>query len=220
MIAKDLISYHIPSASSSATGDDILSIMDEHRISHIPIVDKENYHGIISEDEILDLEDPSKAIKNIKSNLNRPFVSVYSHIYDAIKVLTDYKITTIPVLGEQQEYLGLIAIQDLAFNFAQLTNAHEPGGILVLGINIRDYSLAQAAQIVESDNAKILSSYISSIPNSLQVDLILKINKKDLTTIVSAFGRYNYEIKATFHESIFDDDLQRRYEQFMNYLNM
>lgn len=220
MIAKDLISYYIPSVSCSASGDDVLQIMDEHKVSHLPLVDNDNYHGIISDSEIYDLEDSSISIKKVKPILLRPFVVAGSHIYEVIKVLTEFNITAIPVLDEKQEYIGVITIQDLAFNFAKITNAHEPGGILVLGIQLRDYSLAQAAQIVESDNAKILSSYISSNPNSLTIDLVLKINKKDLTSIVSAFGRYNYEIKATFHESILDDDLQRRYEQFMNYLNM
>ena len=220
MIAKDLISYYIPSASCSATGDDVLAILDEHKIAHLALVDNENYHGVISESEIFDFNDSSISIKKIKPILVRPFVTAYSHIYEVIKILTEFNLTVVPVLDEKQEYLGMISIQDIAKNFAKLTNAHEPGGVLVLGINIRDYSLAQAAQIVESDNAKILSSYISSNTNSLIIDLILKINKKDLTSIVSAFGRYNYEIKATFHESIFDDDIQKRYEQFMNYLNM
>ncbi len=220
MIAKDLISYYIPSASSSASGDDVLAIMDEHKVSHLPLVDDDNYHGIISDSEIYDLEDSSLPIKNIKQNLILPFVNVQSHIYDVIKAVAEFNISVVPVLDDQQAYLGLITIQDLALNFAKITNAHEPGGILVLGIHIRDYSLAQAAQIVESDNAKILSSYIYNNQNSMSIDLVLKINKKDLTSIVSAFGRYNYEIKATYHESIFDDDLQRRYEQFMNYLNM
>ncbi len=220
MIAKDLISYFIPSASSSASGEDVLAIMDEHRISHLPLVDGGNYFGIISDSEIYDFENPDLPINKIKPNLLRPFAHVYSHIYELIKVFTEFNITVVPILDDNQEYLGLVSIQDIAMNFAKLTNAHEPGGILVLGINQRDYSLAQAAQIVESDNAKILSSYITNSQNNLQIDLVLKINKKDLSSIISAFQRYKYEVRATFHESIFDEDLQRRYEQFMNYLNM
>ncbi|MFT6716742.1 MAG: acetoin utilization protein AcuB, partial [Saprospiraceae bacterium] len=96
----------------------------------------------------------------------------------------------------------------------------EPGGILVLEVKNRDYSLAQAAQIVESDNAKILSSYTYGNDNTLTLDLVLKINTKDLSTIISAFERYNYIVKNSYHESRFDEDMQGRYDQFMNYLNM
>lgn len=220
MIAKELISYHIPSASSSSTGDDVLAMMDENLCTHIALVDKNNYHGIISDSEIYDLEDSSVPLKAVKPNLLRPFVNVYSHIYEAISIVHQYQISIIPVLDDKEKYIGVISLQDLALNFSKITNAHEPGGILILEVNKRDYSLAQAAQIVESDNAKILSSYVNNTPDSLKIDLVLKINKKDLTGIISAFSRYNYVVKASYHESKFDDDIQRRYEQFMNYLKM
>lgn len=220
MIAKELISYHIPSASCSATGDDVLVLMDENQCTHIALVDKGTYHGIISDSEIYDLDDSSVPLKQVKPNLLRPFIDVYSHIYEAISIVNEYQISIIPVLDEKEKFIGVISLQDLALKFSKITNAHEPGGILILEVNIRDYSLAQAAQIVESDNAKILSSYICNTPDSLKIDLVLKINKKDLSAIISAFSRYNYIVKASYHESKFDDDIQRRYEQFMNYLKM
>jgi hypothetical protein len=123
-------------------------------------------------------------------------------------------------LDDNEEYLGLITIQDMAFQFAKITNAVEPGGVLILGINIRDYSLSQAAQIVESDNAKILSSYLSATSDTTELDLILKINKSDLSIIIKSFERFNYKIKASFHESAFEDDLRDKFNQFMRYLNM
>ena len=102
----------------------------------------------------------------------------------------------------------------------KITNANEPGGILILGLNVRDYSMTQVAQIIEGDNAKILSSYTSSQEDSLKIELIIKINRTDLSSIVAAFDRYDYDVKATFHQSIHDDDMERRYDQFIKYLNM
>ena len=80
--------------------------------------------------------------------------------------------------------------------------------------------MVQVAQIVESEGAKILSAYTSTQENSLKMDLILKINKSDLSPLIASFDRFNYEIKASFHESAHEEDLQSRYEQFLKYLNI
>lgn len=220
MFAKEIISYYIPALKSSATGDDALAQMDEFRCSHLPVVDKGKYHGLVSDNEILDWEDPGKKLSTVKTSLQKPYVNVYSHIYEVISLVHEHKITVVPVLDDKEEYIGIISIQDLAFNFATITNAAEPGGVVILELNARDYSMAQIAQIVESDNAKILSSYAKNSAESMKVEVVLKISKKDLSAIISSFSRYNYDVKATFHESRFDEDIQRRYEQFMNYLNM
>ena len=56
--------------------------------------------------------------------------------------------------------------------------------------------------------------------DSLKIELIIKTNKSDLTSIIAAFNRYDYEVKASFHQSIYDEDIERRYEQFIKYLNI
>ena len=80
--------------------------------------------------------------------------------------------------------------------------------------------MVQVSQIVESEGLKILSAYTSSQNNSLKMDLVLKINKSDLSSVIASFDRFNYEIKASFHESSHEEDLQSRYDQFLKYLNI
>jgi hypothetical protein len=94
----------------------------------------------------------------------------------------------------------------------------ESGGIIVLEMNMVDYSMAQIAQIVESNNGKILSSYIMSTPDSTKLEVTLKINETELTRIMRTFERYDYVIKASFQASADDDDIQDRYEALMNFL--
>lgn len=214
-----MISYYIPALNSLGSGDDALAIMDEHKITHLPVVKNNNYVGLLSEDMVLDMEDSAMSIGDSNFALLKPFVNIYAHVFDIIRIIDEFKITAIPVLDDGEDYIGLITIQDMAFQFAKITNATEPGGVLVLSVNARDYSLSQAAQIVESDNAKILSSYISGGEDSMAIDLILKINKSDLSSIIKSFERFEYKIKASFHESSYDENLNDRYNQFMRYLN-
>ena len=87
-------------------------------------------------------------------------------------------------------------------------------------MNRVDYSLAQIAQIVESENAKILSSFIMSSTDSTKIEVTLKIAEVDLSRIIRSFERYDMVVKASFQRSTDQDDMQFRYDALMNYLNI
>src|SRR5690606_5606845 len=116
-------------------------------------------------------------------------------------------------------YQGLISINTMMEHIAVLTSVEEPGGIIVLEIDNRNNSLAHISQIVESDNARILSSYLTSFPDSTRMELTLKLNRIDISSIVAAFIRYDYQVKATFSDLKPDHGVSDRYDQLMNYLD-
>jgi len=151
--------------------------------------------------------------------LAKPFVTASQHIYDVIKIADNYKLSIIPVLDDRNKYLGVIRLADLAHYFAQLTAVDQVGGLITLEMNIHDYSVAEIAQIVESNDARILSLYYTEIPDSTKIQVSLKINKQDLTGIVQTFDRYNYTIIASIFEND-EDEMQDRYDSLMSYLNV
>jgi len=87
-------------------------------------------------------------------------------------------------------------------------------------LNLHDYSLSEISRIVESNDAKILSLYISSHTDSTKLEVTIKINRTDLSAIIQTFNRYNYTIKASFHQSEYVDDLKDRFDSFMSFLNI
>jgi (p)ppGpp synthase/HD superfamily hydrolase len=97
----------------------------------------------------------------------------------------------------------------------------QPGGIIVLELVERDYSLTQLAQIVESNNVKILSMYITSRPDSTKLEVTIKVNTNDLGSVIRTFERYNYEVKTWVST---DDSMENlyseRFDLLMKYLNM
>ena len=97
---------------------------------------------------------------------------------------------------------------------------HEPGSIVILEMNTRDYSLSQISQIVEGNDAKILSMHINAHRDSTKIEVTLKINKEELAPILQSFGRYNYTVKATFHQNNLNVDLKKRFEEFIHFLNI
>ena len=111
--------------------------------------------------------------------------------------------------------------RQLLQSFGEMAAMNLPGGIIVLELNNNDYSLAQIARIVEDNDAKILGSYVTSSVDSMKMEVTLKINRVDLTSIIRTFLRFDYTIKASYQSSDRNIDvLRNNYDQFMMYLNV
>ncbi|MFP4024679.1 MAG: CBS domain-containing protein [Thiohalospira sp.] len=220
MLAKDLISDEIPSLRTSDTAVEALNWMEVFRISHLPIVNNEEFLGLISDSDIYDLNSPDESIGNHKLSLLRPFVRYDQHVYEIMEIAGRLKLTVVPVLDYNNKYVGLVRMSELLHYFSKLTAIEKPGGIIVLELSERDYSMTEIAQIVESNNAKILSMYLNTSPDSTRLEITLKLNLTDITPVIQTFNRYEYDIKASFMEYDEQDDLYNsRYELFMKYLN-
>lgn len=221
MVAKDLISEVIPSLKTSDAGQTALNWMEIFRVSHLPIVNNQDFLGLISDADIYDMNQPNEPIGNHALTLLKPYVTSEQHIFEVIGLAARLKLSVIPVLDAKNYYKGVITTNDLIRHMAGISSMDQPGGIIVLELIDRDYSLSQIAQIVESNNIKVLSMYITSPPESTKLEVTLKLNSNDLTSVLRTFERYNYEVKTwvASNDSI-DQFYQERFDLLMKYLNI
>lgn len=220
MIAKNIMSNLVPPLKTSDTGDKALIWMHEFGVGQLPIVNNEAYLGLITEDDILDMSEPLTAIGSHELRLPRPMVNENDHIFEVIKKVIELKLSLIPVVDEKEHYLGVITQENIIQCFGELSSITDSGGILVLDMNMSDYSLVEIARIVESNNALILSSHIFTHTESSKVEVVLKVNVADLRNIIATFERFEYVVSGSFQESEYMDQLKDRYNALMNYLNI
>lgn len=220
MLARDLISMDIPPLNIHDEGKKALEWMDEFKVSHLPIIDKTNYIGLVSDTEIVDFVAPGEQVGKLRKNLGKPFIFEYQHAYEVLKLYALLKISLIPVLDERERYMGVITQQNLLNYFSELTDAKDPGSLIVLELNQMDYSLSQIAQIAESNGAKILSLFITPHTDSTQLDITIKINLENASAVLQTLERYGYIIKASFTQGDSQKDLKDRYDSLMHYLNV
>jgi acetoin utilization protein AcuB len=220
MVAIELIADAIPPVHTSDTVQKVLDRMVEFRLRHLPIVNEEQFLGLVAEDDLIGESDYQTAVGAMALSLVNPYVLEDQHIYDVIRLFYERHLTVVPVLDAKRNYLGIISINAITEYFAKITAIAQPGGIIVLEINNKNNSLAHMAQIVESDNAQILSSYVRTFPDSTKMEVTLKVNKQDISTIIATFLRYEYDIKATFNNTDNNDNARDRYDSLMNYLNL
>lgn len=220
MLAKDLISDSIIPLKTSDSGLIALNWMEEYRVSHLPIVNDSDFLGLISESDIYELGNYEEPIGNHSLGLYKPYVFEDQHIYEVIRQVYEQKLSLIPVLDHQNHYLGTITLSCLVKYFARLAAVDNPGGIIVLEMGIRDYSLSEIARLVEMNDSSILSLYVQTLPDSTRIDVTIKINRMDIGPIIQTFNRYNYTIKASFFEGDHNDVLRDRYDSLMKFLKI
>lgn len=219
MIARDLISQLIHPLRTSDTGEQALTYMQVYHLKHLPIVNNEQLLGTISEEDVTTspLDEP---IGSFSLGLNKAFVRDNDHLFEVMGVMADYKLTVIPVVDTKENYLGLITLEDLIQYYARSFSFAEPGGIIVIELPKSDYSLSAISRIIESENAIVLSSFLTQDENSRQMFVTVKINQKDTRHIQATLERFGYVVKATFTEEGYFESLQDHYDAFLHYLNV
>src|SRR6185312_16052300 len=183
MLANELIADAIPAVHTSDSVQKVMDRMVEFRVRHLPIVNEEQFLGLVSEDDLVEVSDNQTAIGALSLSLVNPYVREDQHIYDVIRLFYEQQLTVVPVLDAKNNYRGIISINMMNEYFAKLTSVSDPGGIIVLEVGSKNNSLAHMAQIVESDNAQILSSYVRTFPDSTKIEVTLKVNKVEISAI-------------------------------------
>lgn len=221
LLAENLISDVIPSIKSTEEGQKALNWMDVFRVSHLPVVDETRYLGLVSDKLIYDLNLNNEPISKELDKLNTSHAHKDQHIFEVAVVMYKLKLSVLPVLDSEHYYKGSITLYDLARRFAHLFSLQEIGGVVVLEMNVNDYSLAQISKIVEENDTKILSCFMDRKPGTSNLDVILKLNKEDLSPVIQGFIRYDYNVKAVYQDhSMLNDLYQDRFDLFMKFMNI
>lgn len=219
MIAQQLISSIYEPLMTSDTGEEAISMMGIFKVRHLPIVNNTQLLGIFAEEDIT-LHDLNEPIGSYALNLPQIHVELSDHIYEVMSQMAQHKLSVIPVVDSEKNYVGLITQEDILNYYSNTYSFKEPGTILILAIPQRQYSLAEISRIVEGENAKILSATITQEENTTELLVTLKLHTQDINRVIASLERYEYDIRAKFTTAVFFDNLQDRYDLLMTYLDV
>ena len=192
--------------------------LGELTFSHFPVVEEQIYIGSIASEDIETFNGDKKII-DYRYSFEKFFVRTSMVWLDVLEVFAQNHTNLVPVLDEENKYVGYYEISDIISFFNETPFIKEPGGIIVVKKAVLDYSLSQITQIVESNNGKLLGLFISEA-NPVNVQVTLKINLGPMNEIIQTFRRYNYEIISEHHEDNFINTLKERSDYLDKYLNI
>ena len=218
MIARKLISKEIQTITLEYSGVEALSIMQEFHLSHLAVVVKDKLLGLVSEEDIWGMHDENNKIKSIKDKLQMSFMTLGKDVFEVINYMDEHKLSLLPMLVDGK-YIGAITHESVISSLASIVAIQESGGVIILEMTKKEYSMTEMAQIVESNSARILSAYITDVDDRDIIKLTLKFNLVDIAPIIQTFERYNYNVAVSYNQSDKRDNLDDRYNSLMRYLN-
>lgn len=220
MLNKDLISASVPTLSLEDTVFQALQLMGDYHISHLPVIDDEKYIGLVSEDELINAEQESGSLKMLQADFSKLSVNANNHVSEALRVVNENSISLMPVIDNETNWVGAITLPDLLKGMGKLNGVDEPGGIIILELDKKDFSFSQLSKLVESNDAQI-TQLNTTFDNNLGVlTATIKINKLEVSAIVATFQRYDYLVKYYFGEELYENELKSNYDHLINYLNI
>jgi hypothetical protein len=184
----------------------------------VAIVEDKIFLGVLSENDLETFESDKK-IEDYKYNLESFFASVNTSWLDVLEIFARNESNLLPVLDDEKQVMGYYNLNDIVGVFINTPFFTEPGGILVLAKGIKDYSFSEIAQIVESNNTKLLGAFITDVRNEV-IQITIKINTNNFNEVLHTFRRYNYTILFGNKDDQFIENLKERSDYLDKYLNV
>ena len=196
----------------------VIRFFKENTSSHVSITENGIFLGVLSENDF-DTFEKDKKIEDYRYNLETFLVHNDRNWLDVVETFARNEANLLAVLDDQNKIIGHYELSDIVGAFIDTPFFTEPGGILVVAKGANDYSFSEVAQIVESNNTKIIGAFITDIRNDV-VQITLKIGSSNLNDVVQTFRRYNYNILLGNKDDQFLEDLKQRSDYLDKYLNV
>lgn len=197
-----------------------LQLMNENHVGHLPIVEGDKYIGMISEQDLSEAENDRSTLDQFQQSISNVSVKNDEHFLKAIQVAVENGLTVVPIVSEDNDLLGGVTYADLLKYSSEFMSLNEPGGLIVLEMESKDYSFNEISRLIESNEAQITQLNTSTDQESGLMEVTIKINKLEISDIVASFQRHEYNVKYYFGEELFVNDLKTNYENLMNYLKI
>jgi len=218
-LASQLIQTDYPSINLLDKISFALQLMDDYDVQHLPVISEDKFAGLVSKDDLLDADENALVVA-VEENLNKFFVKGEEVFLSALKIITNQQLSLLPVINEQHELTGVITQSKLLQTLNVYTGAEEPGGLIVIEIDKRQYSFGEISRLVETNDAYITQLNTHTEPETGMVLVAVKINKREISDIVATFQRYDYQIRYYFGEEQYANELKNNYNHLMSYLNI
>jgi len=219
MLTIDYIVNDISPLQLSNTIGEAKKMFLNLRLSHLPVVENNTLVGLLAEADLPGLDNDSLTIKEIRYNLVVFFAKEDESWLELLKVFDLNESNFLPIINEQNNYIGYYELSDVLHFFNHTPFLQENGNIIVVSKNKIDYSISEIAQIIESNQAKLLGVIVSKEYRDT-VELTIKLYSDNINDVIHTFRRYDYKIIRGINEDEYLNDLKERSEYFQKYLNI
>lgn len=220
MLTIELINNNIPRLKLKDSVGRALQLINDFRVTHLPVVKDEKFLGLVSEDDLLDQDEPKMPIELMQELFVHASVHDNEHFLNAVTCSNQVDSTVVPVINEENDLMGVITTNDLLKTLGNFAGTNEIGGIIVLEMERSQFAISEISRIVESNDSTILHLNTTVHAETGMLTVTLHINKKEISAIVATFERYEFDVIYYFGNENFENEIHSNYRHLMNYLDI
>jgi len=220
MLTAELINTSIPRLQLQDTVGKALRLINDFRVTHLPVVSADKYLGMVSENDLLDKDDSKATMELLQEDFLRASIKENVHFLTAVNFSNQFETTIVPIANVSNDFIGVITLPDLLKTLGNFSGATEIGGIIVMEMERVKFSISEISRIVESNEATLLHLNTTTNPETGLLTVTLHLNKKEISAILASFERYEYDVIYDFSEEKFEDNIDINYKHLMNYLDI
>lgn len=217
MTARELLNADAPTLAPTDSAEHARDIMAEFHVRHLPIVGADGvFHGLMTAGAALP---DGRCVGEL--SLPRPVIAPPdAHVLDVASRMVEHRLTGVPVVAEDERYLGMVLRADLFEHLARMLASQDSGAVLVIACGARDISLSKLLYVVEQGDTKVrLVAIEMPLGDGGPAHITLKLNRCDTAHVRHLLQHYGYAIVASYGEED-DYELQMRVEEFMRFLEV
>lgn len=219
MLAAQLINTSFPSVHLLDKASFALQLMEDYDVQHLCVITEDKYVGIVDKNALLDT-DETAVIATLQDDFIMVSVHADAHFLTASSLLSLHELTMLPVVSTSADLLGVITANQMLAHLSSFVGADEKGGIIVLEMERRQYSLGEIVRLIETNDAYVTQLNTATDLQTGMLLVTIKINRIEVSMIVATFQRYDYSVKYYFGEENYQNELKENYNHLLSYLNM
>ena len=220
MLTTELINNNIPRLQLQDSVGKALQLINDFKLTHLPVVSEGKLLGLISEEDLLDAPDEKLPVEILQQHFLHTSVADNVHFLNAVSNIIQFETNVVPVVKPGNEFAGVITSFDLLKTLGNFSGANEIGGIVVLQMERTQFAISEISRIVESNDCTILHLNTTTDPVTGLLTVTLHINKKEIAAVVATFERYDYNVLFQFGIENFENEIDSNYRHLMNYLDI
>lgn len=209
--------YTIPDINEKTSPTVCIEVMMDAQCFELPVQKNNRLFGSVTLDDCI-----SSKEKSIESLISTGFLSVHyqMHLFDVLQIFKSSPKNVCAVLGENQEWIGILTKNQIINSLSQTLSIEQNGSILILEMASAQYSTNELSRIIEGEGSKVLGLWLHKDEDSARIKVTVKTNTSNVERIINGFDRFGYDIIATFGDEDYKENIDRKFQSFMKYIDL
>lgn len=219
MLANQLLTTTYPTLNLYDKVFFALQLMEDFEILHLPVLTDDKFIGLVSKENLLNA-DENLVLQTLEDDFLKGVIKENEHFFSAIRLSANNSLSLVPVVNENLNWIGAITLPTLIKATSSFMGTNEPGALVVLEMERKNYSFGEISRLVETNDAYI-TQFNTSIEDDTGMFLVtIKLNKIEISDIIATFQRYEYNIRYFIGEEEYQNELRYNYAHLMSYLKV